>query len=87
MLDMGSEVNLIPKRVFDTFDYPIDTDIRWRISGYDQKTQDHLMGSGLFGILHDCPVEIGGIMVRLHLFVIQDAVPNLLLGRPFERAT
>jgi len=87
LLDTGSEVNLIPKRIFDTLDYPIDTDIRWRISGYDQKTQDHLRGSGAFGVLHDCPIEIGGITVRLHLFVVQDAAPDLLLGRPFERAT
>lgn len=87
LLDNGSKVNLIPKRIFDTLDYPIDTNISWRINGYDQKTQDHLHESGVFGVLHGCPIEIGGLTVKQHVFVVQSSGADLLLGRPFERAT
>ena len=29
LMDNGSEVNMMPQRVFETLDLPIDTDIRW----------------------------------------------------------
>ena len=36
LLDGGSEVCLMPKRIFEKMDLPIDTDIHWRINGYDK---------------------------------------------------
>jgi hypothetical protein len=83
-LDNGSEVNLMPKRVYDLLELPIDTEIRWRINAYNTDTD--LESADPIGVCHNVPVDIGGVMVKLHFFVVKHSNADLILGRPWERA-
>jgi hypothetical protein len=87
MLDNGSEVNLIPRWVFEKLDWPVDTNIHRSINGYNESTVKNVKRAGVIGVLHDIPVTIGGIEVKLKIWVVENCGPELLLGRPFERAT
>src|SRR5579859_858504 len=82
LLDNGSEVNIMPKRTFDRLDFPIDKNIEWHINGFGD---DEKVGSSCVGVCHDVPVDIGGVTVKTHVFVVKHAAQNLLLGRPWER--
>ena len=75
-------------------DYPIDGNIQWRINGFDSKIEQelderyNLDGRGqVLGVLHDIPVNVGGITVKQHIFVISYLPAGLILGRPWERST
>ena len=72
------------KRIFDRLEFPIDTEIRWRINAYD--TNSDLESSGPIGVCHDVPVNIGGVEVKLHFFIVKYSNADLILGRPWERA-
>ena len=50
-LDNGSEVNMMPRGIFEQMDLPIDTEIRWRINAYD--TDSALDAAGPLGVCHD----------------------------------
>jgi len=84
LMDNGSEVNMMPRRVFETLDLPIDTDIRWRINTYNSDTdlEDH----GPVGVCHSVPIDVGGVEINQPVFVVEHANQDLLLGRPWERA-
>src|SRR5579859_2772581 len=82
LLDSGSEVNIMPKRTFDRLDFPIDKNIEWHINGFGD---DERVGSSCLGVCHDVPVDIGGVTIKTHVFVVKHAAQNLLLGRPWER--
>jgi hypothetical protein len=81
-LDNGSEVNMIPRQIFDQMDLPIDTDIHWRINAYN--TDNELEGKGPIGVYHDVPINLGGVKVKQH--VVEHSNADLILGRPWERA-
>ena len=83
-LDNGSEVNMMPKHVFERMDLPIDTEIRWRINAYN--TDSGLEAAGPIGVCHDVPINLGGIEVKQHIFVVEYSNADLILGRPWERA-
>ena len=50
---------MMPRRIFERTDLPIDTEIRWRIDKYDSKTNAELDERPI-GVCHDVPVDIGG---------------------------
>jgi hypothetical protein len=51
LIDHGSEVNLIPRRVYERLDnVPIDTDIQWRINAYHTSGKEP--PNGLIGVVH-----------------------------------
>jgi hypothetical protein len=83
LLDNGSEVNLMPKRTFDKLNFPIDKNIEWYINGFGD--DEEMAGSSCMGVCHDVPIDIGGVTVRTHVFVVKHAAQDLLLGRPWER--
>src|SRR4030095_15826612 len=85
LLDNGSEVNMMPRRVFDRLDLPIDTEIRWRIDAYDSKTNSDLDERGPIGVCHEVPVDIGGVEVKQPIFIVEHCNNDLILGRPWER--
>jgi hypothetical protein len=85
LLDNGSEVNMMPRRVFEQMDLPIDTEIRWRIDTYDSKTNAELDEHGPVGVCHDVPVDIGGVEVKQPIFIVEYCNNDLILGRPWER--
>jgi hypothetical protein len=59
LLDNGSEVNMMPRRVFDQLNLPIDTEIRSHINAYN--TDTNLEDCGLTGVCHDVLISIGSI--------------------------
>jgi hypothetical protein len=94
LLDGGSELNIMSEEYFRKTDYPIDANIQWRINGFDSKIEQELDerynvdGRGrVLGVLHNIPVDCGGITLKQHIFVISYLPANLILGRPWERAT
>jgi hypothetical protein len=94
LLDGGSELNIMSEEYFRKMDYPIDGNIQWRINGFDSKIEQelderyNLDGHGrVLGVLHDVPVNVGGVTVKQHLFVISHLPAGLILGRPWERST
>jgi hypothetical protein len=94
LLDGGSELNIMSEENFRKMDYPIDGNIQWRINGFDSKIEQelderyNLDGRGhVLGVLHDVPVNVGGVVVKQHVFVISYLPAGLILGRPWERST
>ena len=91
LLDDGSELNLLPRRIFERLDIPIDTEIDWRINGYDTKAREELetldRKGNLLGVCHDVWVDIGGVAVKQHIFVVEYTNADLILGRPWGRST
>jgi len=87
LLDGGSEVCLMPKRIFEKMDLPIDTDIHWRINGYDkpEKARQKAEERGAIRVCHDVRIGVGGVDVNLPIFVVEHSNSDLLLGRPWER--
>jgi hypothetical protein len=87
MLDNGFEVNLIPRWVFGKLNWPVNTNINWSISDYNESIVKNVKRAGIIGVLHDISVTTGGIEVKLKIFVVGNWGLELLLGRSFERTT
>jgi len=90
LLDDGSELNLMGQGTFEKLGHPLDSDITWRINGYDSGAEKELeeLGKkgGVLGVCHDVSVDVGGVMVKQHIFVVTHlASTELILGRPWER--
>jgi hypothetical protein len=75
---------MMPKHVFERMGLPIDTEVRWRINAYN--TDSGLEAAGPIGVCHDVPINLGGIEVKQHIFVVEYSNAELILGRPWERA-
>jgi hypothetical protein len=90
LLDDGSELNLMGKETFEKLGHPLDSDITWRINGYDSGAEKELeeLGrkGGVLGVCHDVGVDVGGVSVKQHIFVVTHLTSTeLILGRPWER--
>jgi hypothetical protein len=81
LLNDGSEVNLMPRRVFDQLDIPIDTNIDWTIDGY-QGAKEYEDTNQLIGVYHVTKVSISRVAAVIPVFVIKDSTADLILGRP-----
>ena len=44
-------------------------------------------GGNLLGVCHDVLVDVGGVAVKQHIFVVKYLNSNLILGCPWERMT
>ena len=88
LLDNGSELNIVPKRTVDQLSYPIDVDVQWVINGYNEKAKSELKTwkeeGEVLGVMHDVNVDVGGVSVLNHLFVVAHCDSDLILGRPWE---
>jgi hypothetical protein len=85
LFDNGSEVNLIPRRIYERMDnLPIDTDIDWTINAYHQSRK--APPNGMIGVIHALSIDVGGVEVKIPVFVVKEAFRDLILGRPWERA-
>ena len=85
LIDHGSEVNLIPRRVYERMDnLPVDTDIEWTINAYHQSGKTP--PNGMIGVIHALSIDVGGVEVKIPVFVVEEAFQDLILGRPWERA-
>jgi Protein of unknown function (DUF4100) len=85
LLDHGSELNMMPRRIFEKTNLPIDTNISWRIEKYDSKTNAELDEHGPIGVCHKVSVDIGGVDVIQPIFVVEHCNNELILGRPWKR--
>lgn len=81
LFDDGSEVCIMAHRIFDQLDFPIDTDIEWRIRTFSKEASAHRC----LGLCHAMPVDIGGVEVKVPIFVMEDSEYDLLLGRPWGK--
>jgi hypothetical protein len=84
LIDDGSEISIMPRRVFERLNIPIDTEINWRINTYET-VRAEADGRGLMEVCHSVNVSVGGVAVDIPIFVVEDANSDLLLGRPWER--
>jgi len=80
-LDSGSKVNVMPRRIFEKMGLPIDRSISWRINSYNSNSDEP---SGMLGVCHDVLINIGGVAIKQHIFVVEHSNADLLLGRPWE---
>ena len=91
LLDDGSELNIMAKRAFEQLQHPIDICVNWRINGYDEKAEGEIAelgrGGNLVGVCHDVLVDVGGVVVKQHIFVVKYLNSDLILGRPWGRMT
>jgi hypothetical protein len=90
LLDPGSEINMMPRRVFEKLGVPIDTRINWAINTYEGSGADvgkELTKRAPIGVCHSIAVDVGGVEVNLPVFVVESCSHDLILGRPWERAT
>ena len=79
LIDSGAELCLMLKEVFDEVGLPIDYDIDWTIgSANSQKNR-------VYGICHEVPVVVGGIIAKCRFFVMENLSQDVILGRPWER--
>src|SRR5438046_986326 len=65
LLDDGSELNIMANGTFEKVQHPIDTDINWRINGYNAKVEEKIMELGKGGNL------VGGFAVKQLIFVVK----------------
>ena len=84
LLDNGSEINLMPRRVWERLEQPIDTTINWSLDGFKKAKEQE--SKTVLGVCHDVKVNIGGVESQIPIFVVDDAHADLLLGRPWEYA-
>ena len=86
LLDDGSELNIMVNNAFDQLQHPIDTSINWRINGFDAKAEGEIADldnkGNLLGVCHDVLVDVGGVAVKQHIFVVKYLNSDLILGRP-----
>ena len=78
LLDDGSEGNPMPFRTFERLNLPIDKDISWRISTFN--TGSDTDAHGCLGVCHSVPIDIGGVEVKVPVFIMSDSNQDLLLG-------
>lgn len=83
LLDHGSELVLMPRRVFERLDLPYDREINWKINGYS-KAQEQAPND-LVGVCHSVKLSVGGVDASLPVFIVEDLANDLILGRPWER--
>ena len=72
LLDNGSEVNMMTKKLFDGLNL-INKDIRWRINVYDTKTNENLDTARPIGVCHDVPIDVGEVSGSQAIFIVEYA--------------
>ena len=81
LINSGSKMCVMSMRLWDELqdELPIDRDVAWSI-GSANATRDRVYGVG-----HSVSVKVGGVEVDVPIFVLEEAVQKLILGRPWER--
>ena len=85
LLEDGSELNLMAEKVYKELRHPIDGNIQWKINGFDSRVKEELderygADSGnVLGVLYNVMVDIGGIEVKQHIFLVRYLPVKLIL--------
>ena len=82
--DSRSEINVMPRRIQEMCGLPIDTS---RHAKWNMKMAAAGAVAQMLGICWDCPVQIGGVVLNIPIFVHEAADYDCLLGTPFEIAS
>jgi Aspartyl protease len=86
LCDDGSEINLMPRRTFERLNIPIDPEIDWRIDDFVEAEKAIEANSNqLLGVLYGVEVNIGGVNMRVPIFIIENMTVDLILGRTWAR--
>jgi len=56
--------------IYEALRLPIDSDIQRKIGGFHEGMQAE-RDRGLFGVCHDVKMEIGGVIFRILVFVVE----------------
>jgi hypothetical protein len=79
LLDNGSEINLIPQRVWERLALPIDTTINWSLDGFKKAKEPD--ANALMRVCHEVKLSISRVEATVPVFIVNDANADLLLGR------
>ena len=76
---------MMPRHVYEHLDLPIDRRVDWCINGYNTETNAMLEEARPIGCCHDVSIDVGGVEVKLPVFVVEHCNSDIILGRPWER--
>ena len=79
LIDLGAELCLMSREVFDELDIPIDLEVDWTVGASNSQR------SRVYGICHDVLITVGGITARCRFFVLENLSQDVILGRPWQR--
>jgi len=59
-----------------------------RKQGWDYKRWNEkvVVVGGVLGVCHNVPVDIGGVEIKQHIFVVEHTNADLILGMPWRRS-
>ncbi|EJD38058.1 hypothetical protein AURDEDRAFT_41953, partial [Auricularia subglabra TFB-10046 SS5] len=77
MIDGGAQIVIVSQRLWTAIGKPIDPSHIMKLEAANNTNSQTL------GLLANLEVEIGGITLLLQAHVVEDALFDLLLGRPF----
>jgi hypothetical protein len=86
LLDDGSELKLMDRGIYEELEHPIDENINWRVNEYGSKAKRELEErygiecNDVLGVLHNVIVDVGGIEVKQHIFLVSHLPAKLILG-------
>ena len=81
LIDHGSEICLMPKRVCDRLGLYVDTEIAWTTNTFDTGIKAEIHGP--LSVCHRVKIDVGGVEVRIPIFIVEDSNTDLLLGMPW----
>jgi hypothetical protein len=77
LIDSGSEVNVMSKRLYEEGKWIVDRDIQWKINGVNADR------NALWGACPDVKVKIGNVIEPINIFVHEQLPYPIILGQPF----
>ena len=77
LIDSGSEVNLMSKKIFQEGQWKVDCDIDWKVNSVNRTR------NALWGACPDVKIKIGNVIEPINIFVHETLPYPVILGQPF----
>ena len=77
LIDSGSEVNLMSKKIFQEGQWKVDRDIDWKVNSVNRTR------NALWGACPDVKIKIGNVIEPINIFVHETLPYPVILGQPF----
>ena len=77
LIDSGSEVNLMSKKIYQEGQWKVDRDIDWKVNSVNRTK------NALWGACPDVRIKIGNIIEPINIFVHETLPYPIILGQPF----
>ena len=84
LLDNGSEIFMMPRRVHERLDLSIDRHVDWCINEYNTEINTMLKEVRSIDCCHDVSIDVGDVKMKLSIFIIEYYNSDIILGRPWE---